>query len=44
LPLTAKIVEQYAEYLGLKLFGPKPGLEMKIVDAQGGGITVGFGR
>lgn len=36
--------EQYAEYLGLKLFGPKPGLEMKIVDAQGSGITVEFGR
>ncbi|MBU1106724.1 MAG: hypothetical protein KKB51_08675 [Candidatus Riflebacteria bacterium] len=36
--------EQYAEYLGCRFFGPKPGLEMKVVNDANGGTSVEFSR
>lgn len=36
--------EQYAEYLGCRFFGPKPGLEMKVVKDANGSAVVEFSR
>lgn len=36
--------EQYAEYLGCRFFGPKPGLEMKVINAPDGATVVEFTR
>lgn len=36
--------EQYAEYLGCNLHGPKPGLEMKVVSDGKGSVSVEFVR
>ncbi len=36
--------EQYSEYLGVKFFGPKPGLEMKIIKDHDGSTIVEFRR
>lgn len=36
--------QQYADYIGCKLYGPKPGLEMKILGDAHGNISVEFVR
>lgn len=36
--------EQYAEYLGCNLHGPKPGLEMKVISDGKGSVSVEFVR
>lgn len=36
--------QQYADYIGCKLFGPKPGLEMKILGDAHGNISIEFVR